>query len=47
MEIDERHFEAYLLMGCALMKQKKLTEAIQQLQEALRIAPHRFEAHSG
>ncbi|ELT97952.1 hypothetical protein CAPTEDRAFT_184536 [Capitella teleta] len=46
LDIDGRSVEALLLKGYALLKQKKMQEAIQHLQEALRIAPYRFEAHS-
>ncbi|XP_064613302.1 anaphase-promoting complex subunit 7-like [Liolophura sinensis] len=44
---DSRNIEALLLKGSALVELKKIPEALLHFREALRLAPHRYEAHAG
>ncbi len=45
--IDSRCLEALLLKGTALLELKRHQEVLQHFREALRVAPHRYEAHKG
>lgn len=45
--MDSFNIEAYLLKGSALLELKKSQDASLHFQEALRLAPHRYEAYLG
>ncbi|XP_064618636.1 anaphase-promoting complex subunit 7-like [Lineus longissimus] len=45
--LDNRSVQALLLKGVGLLELKRITEAIMHFREALRLAPHRYEAHKG
>ena len=45
--LDNRNTESLLLKGSALLELKKIQEAILHYREALRVSPHRYEAHKG
>ncbi|XP_060074596.1 anaphase-promoting complex subunit 7-like [Ylistrum balloti] len=45
--LDSFNIEAYLLKGSALLELKKSQDASLHFQEALRLAPHRYEAYLG
>ena len=46
LTLDSRSVEALSLKGLALMEVKKTPEALSHFREALRLAPHRFEAYN-
>lgn len=39
--------EAFMLKGASLLELKKIPDAILHYREALRLEPHRYEAHKG
>lgn len=45
--IDPYNIEAFLLKGTALLELKKVDDATPHMKEALRLAPHRYEAYTG
>ncbi|XP_070572262.1 anaphase-promoting complex subunit 7-like [Ptychodera flava] len=45
--IDSRNAQSVILKGSVLKECNKTSEAILHFREAIRIAPHRFEAHKG
>lgn len=45
--INPRSVEAHILKGTFLLEMKKLVDAVSNFREALKISPHRFEAHKG
>lgn len=45
--LDPYNIEAFLLKGTALLELKKVDDATPHMKEALRLAPHRYEAYTG
>lgn len=45
--IDNRNLEALIVKGAGLMEMKRYQESIMHYREAVRMAPHRYEAHKG
>ncbi|XP_067683037.1 anaphase-promoting complex subunit 7-like [Haliotis asinina] len=46
-QIDPRSIQALILKGTALLELKKIHDATLHFLEAVRLAPHRFEAYNG